>query len=323
MSRPSAESTVSARLFAFIPLPVWVVLCAALWGSAFPVIKLVFAHWETAGQGIDFATRSLFAGVRFTLAGLFLLVLSRQPWVELRATPWKWVAAMTLTQTLGQYVFFYLGLSLSSGALAALLVSTGSFWWVILAPLFLRSRHTTPLQWLVLAIGAAGVSLAVYAPGVTDGSPRLGAVFIIAANLCGALGLIVFQFVRRTMGARAGTGFSLFLGGVVFLALGWPAVTEAGALFDSYVLVRTVWLAFVSAAAFALWNHLSTIYSVQLLGTFRFLIPVAGVAESLLLLEGERLTLAMGVGGAMVIGAMIFASKAQPRTVAPGPEGAK
>lgn len=316
MSTSGTSSAASPGLFARVPVIAWVLFCAGLWGSAFPVIKLVYGHWEEAGQEIDFATRSLFAGARFSVAGLGLLLLARQPLVELRATSWRWIAALTLTQTVGQYVCFYLGLSLASGALSSLLVSTGSFWWVLLAPIFLRIGRTTPLQWLVLAVGAIGVSLAVYSPGVTAGSPRIGAVFILLANLFGALGLIVFQFVRPTMGARAGTGFSLFIGGAVFLLLGSPALPQAAELFSGYALLLTAWLAFVSAAAFSLWNHLTGLYPVQMLATFRFLIPLAGVVESLIFL-GESLTGAMVAGGFLVLVAMVLAPRARPKAGKP------
>lgn len=318
MTSSSASQNGRSGIVGRVPLVFWVLVCALLWGSAFPFIKLVYAHWEAAGRVVDFQTRSLFAGVRFSAAGFLLLLLSRDPMSELRATPWRWIMAMTLTQTVGQYLFFYVGLQFASGSLASLLVASGSFWWVLLAPLFLRSRRTTALQWLVLVVGAVGVSLAVYAPGVTEGRPRLGAVLLLLASLFGALGIIVFQFVRRTMGARAGTGFSLFLGGLVFVLLGAAAWERMGELFDSYVLVRTGWLAFVSAAAFALWNHLSTLYPVHVLATYRFLIPVMGMVESLLLLEGERLSWGLIAGGVLVVGAMIFAPRVQGGASAAG-----
>ncbi len=282
-----------------------VAVCAVLWGSAFPGIKLVFAHWAERGVEADFAARSLFAGVRFVAAGLGLLMLAKAPLKEWARTPRHLILAMAAAQTVGQYVCFYLGLSLSSGALAALLVSSGSFWWVLLAPPFLGSAPLTRRQWLVLLAGATGVTLAVYSPGVHEGNPRLGGVLILAANFFGALGLLAFQRVKRTMGARAGTGFSLFLGGVVLTALGWPAIAADGlAWFDGYVWAWTAWLAFVSAAAFALWNHLSTIFPAPELATYRFLIPLAGVFEALLLLDGETLTPAMVAGGVVVLIAM-------------------
>ncbi len=288
----------------------WVGVCALLWGSAFPGIKSVFDHWAAQGHEIDFASRSLFAGVRFTLAGAALLFFARSPRRELQATPWHLIVVMAATQTVGQYVCFYLGLSLASGALASLLVSSGSFWWVLLAPPFLGSAPLTARQWLVLLAGACGVTLAVYAPGVTAGNPKLGGLLILAANLFGALGLLAFQRVKRTMGARAGTGYSLLLGGLVLMVMGAPAITRGEwAWYDGYVLGWTAWLAFVSAAAFALWNHLSTLYPAPVLATYRFLIPLCGVFESLLLLDGERLSPGMMVGGAIVLVAMTQAGR--------------
>jgi len=291
-----------------------VAVCAVLWGSAFPAIKLVFAHWEAQGVTADFGTRSLFAGVRFVIAGLTLLAMAKHPGREWRATPLRWIWFMAATQTVGQYVCFYLGLSLSSGALASLLVSSGSFWWVILSPALLGAPALTRRQWAILAVGAVGVTMAVYSPGVTHGSPRLGGVLILLASLFGALGLFAFQKVKPTMGARAGTGFSLLLGGLILLGLGASAILGGPlALFDGYVIGWTLWLAFVSAAAFSLWNHLSTIFPAPMLATYRFLIPLCGVFESMWLLDDERLTSAMIFGGGLVLLAMTLNQKARPQ----------
>ena len=51
------------------------VLCALLWGSAFPVIKSVYRHWDAHGVEVGLAGIWLFAGVRFTIAGLGCLVV--------------------------------------------------------------------------------------------------------------------------------------------------------------------------------------------------------------------------------------------------------
>ncbi len=293
-----------------VPLPAWVFVCAVLWGSAFPMIKLAFAHWAERGVEIDFGVRSLFAGVRFLVAGGALLLIAKNPLGEWRATPTKWIAAMAATQTVGQYVCFYLGLALAGGALASLLVSSGSFWWMLLAPLMLGTARPTGRQWLVLAVGAVGLTLAVYSPGDSGTHPRIGALLVLAANGFGALGLVAYQYVGKTMGSRAGTGFSLFLGGVVLAALGATAWPQALMLFDWEICAITAWLAFVSAAAFALWNWLSTLFPVHLLATYRFMIPLCGMVESLLLIKGEQVTPLMGVGAALVVVAMIAAQRA-------------
>lgn len=289
-------------------------VCAVLWGSAFPAIKSVFAHWEAQGVTVGFETRALFAGVRFMLAGIALLIMAKCPGREWRATPLRWIWFMAATQTVGQYVCFYLGLSLSSGALSSLLVSSGSFWWVILSPRLLGTPDLTGRQWAILTIGALGVTLAVYSPGVTEGSPRLGGLLILIASLFGALGLFGFHKVKPTMGSRAATGFSLFLGGVVLVGLGGPAIWAGQlGLFDGYVLAWTVWLAFVSAAAFSLWNHLSTIFPAPTLATYRFLIPLCGVVESLWLLDDERLSPGIIIGGTLVLIAMTVSQTSRDR----------
>lgn len=135
-------------------------------------------------------------------------------------------------------------------------------------------------------------------------------VAILIASLFGAVGLGCFQKIKTTMGARAGTGFSLLGGGLILLALGAASAWRgAVSLFDGYVVACTRWLALVSAAAFALWNHLSTLMPAHQLATYRFLIPIFGVFESLLLLVGKRLTPAMTGGGVIVCGALLLVQR--------------
>ena len=296
------------------PLLLLVLLCAMLWGSAFPVIKLVYAHWKEAGIAVGLSEIWLFAGVRFTIAGLGLLPTARQPLRELRATPPGLLIGFTLSQTFFQYVFFYLAVAVAGGALAAMLVATGSFWWMLLAPLFAKSvPWPSRVQWLAIVAGGVGVTLAVYAPGAGAGKPLLGTLLQLAATLCGAMGMIFFGRIKPTMGSRAATGLSLGLGGIGLVVLAFPAWGSALELFDFYVIAWTLWLAFVSAAAFSLWNHLSTLYPVPLLASYRFLIPVCGVVESLIFLKAESAGWGLIVGGVIVIASIWWAQRLEQR----------
>lgn len=53
---------------------VWLgaLLCCALWGSAFPGIKIGYQMFAIGAE--DVATQILFAGCRFTLAGIFTIL---------------------------------------------------------------------------------------------------------------------------------------------------------------------------------------------------------------------------------------------------------
>ncbi len=286
-----------------------VLLCALLWGSAFPSIKIVYQSWDARGVEVGLAIIFLFAGIRFCVAGGGLLLAGKETLVELRQTSWKTLLVFAATQTFFQYVFFYNALHVASASLASLLVATGSLWWMILAPLLQKTAWPRFKQWGAFALGAIGVTLAVYAPGASAGSPVLGAILVIAATGSGAVAVILFQEIKTTMSAINATGFSLFGGGIGLCGLGIAAVPEIFQLFDPKVALITLWLAFVSAAAFSLWNYLTTIHPVTVLASYRFLIPVCGVAESLVFLKNEKPGWGLFVGGGLVVLSLILAEK--------------
>lgn len=286
-------------------------LCAALWGSAFPGIKSVYGIWASQGLEVGLAEYWWFAGVRFSLAGAMLLVVARKPMAEFRATRKSRLLGFTLTQTFGQYLLFYLAIAVASGSLAGLLASAGSFWWMLLAPLMVGAPWPTGRQWLALGVGGLGISLATAAPGTGAGQPVPGAVLMIAATGLGAVGVIQFGRLKDTIGARAATGFSLGGGGLMLLACGATAFPRAGELMSAPVIGLTCWLAFVSAAAFGLWNHLSTKHPVPLLAGYRFLIPLCGMTESLIFLKGETAGWGLIAGAVLVVGSLVMAQRAR------------
>jgi len=286
-------------------------LCAALWGSAFPGIKTVYRIWGEQGTEVGLADYWWFAGVRFTVAGAMLLAVARRPLVEFRATSKGTLLGFTLTQTFGQYLLFYLAVAVSSGSLAGLLTSTGSFWWMLLAPVLAKAPWPSGRQWLALLVGGIGITLATAAPGAGSGRPVLGALLMIGATGMGAVGVIQFGRLKGTIGARAATGYSLGGGGVLLLLCGVSAFPRAGELMPPAVIAITCWLAFVSAAAFALWNHLSTRHPVPLLAGYRFLIPLCGMGESLIFLEGESAGWGLMAGAVLVLGSLVLAQRAR------------
>lgn len=305
MLPPSAH----ARIFGIV------LICSILWGSAFPAIKFVYGTWEMESA----STRFLFAGIRFTIAGLLVLVFIRRPgpWRRLRSADWWLLAVFALFQTLGQYVFFYLAMSISSGILGSLLVSAGSFWWVLLAPVFLKSPAPTSKHIAILTMCAAGIALAVYAPGAGAGNPILGGILFLCASLCGALGLIVLQPLSKSIDVPTATGASLFTGGLALTALGAPAFHEAGAFADPRIAGATFYLACVSAAAFTLWNALSRQFPVNILAGYRFLIPLCGVVQSSLFVRAESPGAGIYVGGGIVLLGIFLLSRLTPTPMRP------
>lgn len=292
--------------FARIELPVLAFVCAVLWGSAFPAIKNVYAHW---GGGEPLGVRLLFAGTRFMLAGLLLVPVRGNPLQALRPGTVRPLAVIMLTQTFLQYVLFYNGLAVSGGVLGSLLVSAGSFWWVLLAPLILGQPKPTRRQWLALFVSAAGMTLAVWRPGAGAGDPVLGAILFLGSSLSGTLGAIAVAGLGSGVRATHATSLSLFFGGVLLALCGLGEVPRFVRLFDAKVAVLTLYLAVVSASAFSLWNHLVQRYSARILAGYRFLIPLCGVILSAAFVPGESIGWGAAVGGVLVAAALVHGAR--------------
>jgi len=281
-------------------------ICALLWGSAFPVIKNSYdvLHLDSYGKQL------MFAGTRFMLAGLMILPFCRRNIrVSLNKAP-KWqLLAIMLGQTYFQYLFFYYAMSVSSGTLGSLLVGAGSFWWILLAPILTGSPAPGKWHWFLLSICSVGIAIAAYAPGAGSGNVILGTITFLAATFSGSIAAVYMKQVAPLCGSRTTTAFSLFCGGCLLILTASPHATQYAAQFSWHVLGITVYLAFLSATAFTLWNRLIEKYSVNLLSTFRFLIPLMGVIESSLFIPGETIGPGIVIGGMLILACIVGISK--------------
>jgi drug/metabolite transporter (DMT)-like permease len=283
-----------------------VLICAALWGSAFPVIKNSYTELQITSYG----EQLVFAGTRFLLAGLMVLPFCRgKVLTKLKQAPRGPLIALVLGQTYFQYIFFYYGLSVSAGTLAALLVGAGSFWWMLLAPLILKTPPPRPLHWVLLACCSAGIACAVYEPGTDMKNASLGAAAFLAATFSGAVAATFLKKVAPISGSRTATSFSLCTGGLLLLLTALPSWSSYFAHFNWVTLLVTIYLALVSATAFTLWNRLIEHYSVNVLASFRFLIPLMGILESTLFIPGETLRPGLIIGAVVVLGSLVISSR--------------
>src|ERR1700761_63749 len=82
-------------------------LCCLLWGSSYPAIKIGYALLDITQK--DIPSKLIFAGYRFVLAGLFLLILAvllKKPIFKLNLRDGGQLMLLGFTQTAIQYVFF-------------------------------------------------------------------------------------------------------------------------------------------------------------------------------------------------------------------------
>lgn len=174
-------------------------VCCALWGSAFPCIKIGYALFSIPAH--DSASQLLFAGLRFTLAGILVIAgmsaAQRRPLVP-QARDIKPILTLSLFQTIGQYFFFYLGLSHASAMSSSIIEASANFLAILFAALAFRTEKLNTANVLGCALGFAGVAL-VNLSGAdgTFGFTLGGEGFILASTVAGALSTCLIGIFSR------------------------------------------------------------------------------------------------------------------------------
>jgi len=263
-------------------------LCALLWGSAVPGVKIGYALFGIAPS--DTASLVLFAGLRFSLAGLLLLGFSAATGRSVLVTPKRGgeLLVMGLLSTAGQYAFYYVGLAHTSGVKVSITTSTSTFFSVLLAHFLYVGDKLTLRRFVGVLIGFLGVVVVnLGGAGLDLEFSLLGEGFIVLAAVLFSVAGIYGKRLSRDMDVMVMTGWQLLLGGLVLAVAGLGLGGHIGAVdFGGAVLIG--YLALLSAAAFAIWSLLLKHNPVGRIAIFNTLIPVFGVTLSALFL-GENL----------------------------------
>jgi len=258
------------------------ILCCALWGSAFPAIKSGYALLQVAPT--DIASQLLFAGWRFALAGVILLIVAvgmKKPVLAMSGRQAGQVALLGLTQTAIQYVFFYIGLAYATGVKSSIMNATSVFFSVVLAHFIYADDRLSGRKALGCLIGFLGVVVVNLGGGGEFGFDftLLGEGFIVIAAFVLAAASIYGKRLSRNLDPMVMTGWQLAIGGLILTAAG---VAMGGRIqgLDLTSGTLLLYLALLSSVAFAVWSLLLKHNPVGMIAAFNFLIPVFGVSLS-------------------------------------------
>lgn len=267
-------------------------LCCLLWGSAYPCIKIGYGLFNIEAN--DLSGKFLFAGFRFLLAGLLVLLISlltKKSLTSFSPKTWGQVFIFGVTQTTLQYIFFYLGLAYSSGVRSSILNGTGAFFSILLAHFIYKNEKLGFSKALGCIIGFLGIILinldssnsgslfsAFSLKG--DGSVILAAFILSAASIYG-------KKITQHQDTFIVTGFQLTIGGFVLIILGFALGGSIGP-FTPASLGLLLYMAFLSAVAFSLWAILLKYNSVGKVAIYNCLTPIFGAFLSAIFL-GENI----------------------------------
>lgn len=278
----------------------WVVtllalLCCALWGSAFPCIKVGYRLFEIAGQ--DSMSQILFAGIRFTIAGaLTILIGSVLNGKLLKPTKghWHMVINLSLTQTVIHYMLFYIGLAHTTGSKSSIIDASGVFFTVLVAGLLFHLESVKPMKLIGCLVGFAGVVLINVNGAEMDFSMSfLGEGFILLCALVGAFASVLLKAYSKEELPVTLSGYQFMAGGAV-MAVGGYLLGGRLTVVTAEGIGLLLYLAMVSAVAFSIWGMLLKYNPASKVVVYGFSKPIWGVLLSAILLQEHQ---AFGVTG--------------------------
>lgn len=264
-------------------------LCCLLWGSAYPAVKSGYILFNIASG--DVASKILFAGYRFIIAGAIVLVIAgftRRNIFSLSKKNISELFVLGVFQTTLQYIFFYIGLSNTTGVKGSILNSIGTFFSVILAHYIYKNDKLNGRKVVGCLVGFIGVMIVNFTSDLLKFSFNFtGDGFIIIAALIFSSAAIYGKKLSQTMDVMVVTGYSLFVGGVILAIIGLlfgGRVTH----FTTSSTLLLLYMALLSSVAFSLWALLLKYNKVGTVSIFNFLVPIFGAILSSVFL-GENI----------------------------------
>lgn len=251
-------------------------LCCLLWGSAFPVIKIGYSLFEIQNQ--DTASIILFAGIRFSLAGVLTLVIfsfaEKRPLVFRKASL-KRIAVLSAFQTVIQYIFFYLGLAFTTGSRGSVINASSVFFALFISTAVMKTERFSVNKLVGCIIGFAGVVL-ISIDSVSGGAFGVkGEAFILVSAVSYALSSVFIKKYSQFDSPAMLSGWQFMFGGIVMtvfsLAFGGRIITVTAS-----GIALLVYLALVSALAYSLWSILLKYNEVSRVAVCGFMTPVFG-----------------------------------------------
>ena len=270
-----------------VAVTILAIFCCLLWGSAFPCIKLGYQLFEIPAG--DTAAQILFAGIRFTLAGIFTILagslLQKKFLVPKKASVFN-VLKLSMFQTVLQYTFFYIGLAHTTGVKGSIVNAVNVFFAILVSCLLFRLEKMDYKKLIGCIIGFIGVVIVNIGGSFEMKFQVLGDGFLMISAFAYALSTVLIKIYGKEENPVVLSGYQFFIGGLIMAFVGFcfggriAVVTVSG-------LMLLLYMSFISAGAYTIWSLLLKYNEVSKVAVFGFCTPIFGVILSAVLL-GEQ-----------------------------------
>lgn len=288
-------------------LPILAMMCSVMWALAYPLIKLGYKELGIVSD--DLGSKILFAGIRFLLAGLLVLLISgarHQNKGNIQKNAWGWLLLFALVNTSLHYLCAYVGLGYTPSARGTIIDSMGSFILILLSCMLFSDDQMSWNKALGCILGVLGIVILNAEPGsmMFANISLLGDGMILLNAVCAAFGGVLGRVVSRKMNMTFATGISMAIGGgflcMVGLCIGFQQPWNRSAAGFGILIALTL----ISAICFSIYNTLLAYHPISTVAIYNALIPILGIFFSSLIL-GEQFMWKYLIAGLLVAGGII------------------
>lgn len=280
------------------------IFCNILWGTAFPVLKIVYPIMNIGGD--DVAQNIVFISSRFFMAAVLLFLyalVAKLPLFQVSKKDLSMLVLLGLCSTTFQYFFFNIGVNNTSGIKASILSQVGIFFSVIISHFIYKNDRLTPAKITGLIFGFTGLII-VNLGQTTDGLlsfslPAEG--FMIIAGLVGAVAMILAKKIGSHLHPVVMTAWQMLFGSILLFFAGLAIGGKPSELvFTPASVVLLFYLALLSAVAFGLWYYILQFRKIGEISLFKFIVPITGSILTAVFVPNESLLLVHVIGLAFV-----------------------
>ncbi len=259
--------------------------CTALWGSATPFIKI---GYQLSVPQKDVASTILYAGTRFFFAGIITVLIfsiANKKLLYPKAENLGKIGAVAVFQTVLQYIFFYIGLANTSGVKGTILSGTSAFFSLLIACIIFKQEKLTFKKIIGCILGFMGI-IFVNLDGLDFTMNFTGDCFVIFSAIALGFSSVLMKIYSKDENPVVISGYQFIMGGAVMILVG--LILGGRIVIDTIPAAGVLtYLAFLSAAAYAIWGLLLKSNPVSKVTVYSFMTPVMGVILSKLMLSEQ------------------------------------
>lgn len=256
--------------------------CCALWGISTPVVKMGYAYTDPS----HVPSLLLWAGIQFALAGILTIgthSIRSKHLVYPKKKNIKFVALISLLQTVLQYALVYTGLLYTTSVKGSILKSTDVFFVALISGLLFKIEKLSIQKVLSCIIGFLGI-IVMNLDGLSLNISPLGDGLVLLGIISYSFAVVFIKLFASDEDPIVLSGYQMTLGGTVMLVFG--AVFNGRIDFVGMLPVILI-LSAIYAVSYSLWTSLLKKNSPSSITIYSFMTPVFGVLCSALLLKEQ------------------------------------